>query len=465
MNHEIDVSLTMTEEQHADLFLGLFPGDGLEAVALLLCGRRNGKDRHRLVVKEVHLLPNDAYLKRSPSRAMWNVDSLLPILDKAEAKGLSVVKVHSHPNGYSQFSKWDDESDGKLFPCLKNADAGIIHASAVMLPGGNMFGRYYGGGQFFPLERISVVGHDLNIWLGKDSVAPIQAFAASHAQAFGAGTTAILGQLTIAIIGCSGTGSIIAEALARLGAKRIILVDPDIIEPRNVNRIVNSRMLHVSRTKVSVIAQAIRNMGLGTEVIEFSSDLAQRDAMLAVAGSDVVFGCVDSHRGRYILNRLATFYTLPYFDIGVRLDAAGGGVGDIRQITGCISYLLPGMSSLLSREKISMDRVKAEGLMTDDPTAYTQQVKDGYIRGAQESRPAVISVNGFASNLAVNDFLARIHTYREMPNSDIAEIEFCLSGLEMFTEGEANLAQDEGLKAFVGAGDIEPLLGLPGLIK
>ena len=35
----------------------LFPGDGREAVAILLCGRRDGDRRHRLVVRDIHGIP------------------------------------------------------------------------------------------------------------------------------------------------------------------------------------------------------------------------------------------------------------------------------------------------------------------------------------------------------------------------------------------------------------------------
>ena len=149
----------------------------------------------------------------------------------------------------------------------------------------------------------------------------------------------------------------------------------------------------------------------------------------------------------------------------IRLDADPEVPGKIRQISGSVQYLIPGMSSLLSRGKISMDGVKAEGLKHNDPDAYERQLKEGYIKGVQESRPAVISVNMFASALAVNDFLARIHPYREIDNGDVAEIEFCLSGLEIFTTSEQEMEPDPALASQVGRGDVSPLLGRPGLIR
>ena len=145
-----------------------------------------------------------------------------------------------------------------------------------------------------------------------------------------------------------------------------------------------------------------------------------------------MFGCVDSIEGRYILNRLATYYTLPYFDIGVRL-LADGEMG-VDEICGTIHYLQPGGSSLVSRELFSMSDVAADGLKRRDPAAYKQQIEDGYIRGSVEQRPAVISVNMLAASLAVNELLARLHPYRDEPNAAFASVSFSLASMELYAD-------------------------------
>ena len=47
-------SLNMTDTQRRQLYEHLFPGDGLEALALVLCGRRAGEHHHRLLVREIY---------------------------------------------------------------------------------------------------------------------------------------------------------------------------------------------------------------------------------------------------------------------------------------------------------------------------------------------------------------------------------------------------------------------------
>jgi hypothetical protein len=458
------VTLSLTGTQHTHLRTLLFLPDGKEAAAIALCGRRAGEHCHRLLVREIHAVPPDFYSHRSVEGMTWSTDCLAPLLDKAEKYGLSVVKVHSHPSGYTAFSEIDNVSDRQLMPAIKGwIEADIPHASVVMLPNGQMFGRVlWQGNEFTPLDCIAIAGSDLHFWYHDQGLGAVADFTASHAQAFGQGTTERLSRLSIAVVGCSGTGSPVIEQLVRLGVGELVLIDDDHTEERNINRILNSTVadaLH-QRSKAEMLAAAIQRIGLGTRVQVFKKNLWNRDVVQAVAECDIVFGCMDTIDGRFLLNTLATYYTIPYFDLGVRLDAVPEGLdrGRIREICGTVHYLQPGCSSLMSRGLVTMEKVREDGLRRNDPDAYQQQVKDGYIRGVEEHRPAVISVNMFIASLAVNDFLARLHPYREEPNSTIASLEFSLSSLEFFPEPEGDPCPM--LSYAVGLGDRAPLLGL-----
>lgn len=67
-----------------------------------------------------------------------------------------------------------------------------------------------------------------------------------------------------------------------------------------------------------------------------------------------------------------------------------------------------------------MDRVSAEGLRRTNPGLYRAQRDEGYIRGVDENRPAVISVNAQLASMLVNEFLARLHPYRYDDNREFA---------------------------------------------
>jgi tRNA A37 threonylcarbamoyladenosine dehydratase len=114
------------------------------------------------------------------------------------------------------------------------------------------------------MALINVVGDDLHFWYADAGSVELPTFVASHAQAFDEGTIKRMRRLSIAVIGCSGTGSPIVEQCMRLGASEPVLVDDDRIEDRNVNRILNStiRDARDARSKVDVLADAIPLLGL-----------------------------------------------------------------------------------------------------------------------------------------------------------------------------------------------------------
>ena len=457
------VSLSMTGDQHDRLRQFLFPPDGMEAVAIVLCGRRDGDRRHRLVVRAIEEIPLSA-CKRTAMQITWPPDLIAPLLDRAMDERLSVVKIHSHPGGYAAFSGTDDEGDSRLLPMIRGwIEADIPHGSAVMLPSGEMFGRVLrSNGTLEPMAMINVVGDDLHFWYPDAGSVELPSFVASHAQAFDEGTIRHMRRLSFAVIGTSGTGSPVAEQLMRLGAGEIVLVDDDCMEDRNVNRILNSTMQDAreGRLKVDVLADAMERADLGTRVIRVPRNVWNPAVIRIVAQCDIVIGCMDTIDGRFLLNTLATYYTQPYFDIGVRLDAVrnGSDKGRIREVCGTVHYLQPGRSSLMSRGLFTMAEVAAAGLRRNDPAAHAQQVNDGYIAGVAAHRPAVISVNMFAASLAVNELLARLHSFREEKNDAYATTTFSLSSMELITEAEGLPCPI--LFDRVGIGDAFPLLGL-----
>lgn len=457
----MDVTLTLTEEQHDSLNAHLFPGDGFEAAAIILCSRRAGNRRHRLIAQEIHPIPHERCSTRTPMRVTWPTDDVVSLLDYAEQHWLTVIKSHSHPNGSTQFSEADDVGDRKLLPAIRDwFDEDLYHGSVVMVPNGEMFGRYLSvSGDFIPLAHINVVGDDLLFWYS-EPFNNIPDFVVSQTQAFGEGTFERIRRLSIAVIGCSGTGSPVIEQLVRLGVGELVLVDEDIIEARNINRIINATMKNAidGLPKVNVLAEAIERIGTGTHVIPLAVNLWTPEAICAVAQCDIVFGCMDSIDGRFLLNTIATYYSLPYIDLGVRIQASPDGInkGDIQAICGSVHFLQPGGSSLISRGVFSLEQVTAAGLARNDPQAHAQQVKDGYVAGVSVARPAVISLNMSIASLGVNELLARLHPFRDNPNTNYDHIQLDLTDMAMYYDSISDPCPI--FQSNVGKGDVKPLL-------
>jgi hypothetical protein len=149
----------------------------------------------------------------------------------------------------------------------------------------------------------------------------------------------------------------------------------------------------------------------------------------------------------------------PYFDLGVRLEADGGG--GVKEACGAVHYIRPDGASLLDRRVYTMDQVRAAGLLRTDPVAYREQIKRGYIHGVAEDRPAVISINMQMAAIAVNEFLARLHPYRYDDNADSSVVRLSFIQGTQFREREPESSGSFARK--IGHGDVRPLLSMPEL--
>lgn len=457
--------LRITGRQYAALFKHLYPGDGKEAISLALCGvgklQDNASINYVVAVNELYPIPYDQYKEREADRVTWSSEIVADILMKAEKKGLVVLKIHSHPSGLSNFSSIDDQADINLFPRIAEwLDTDFPGISAVMLPDGKIFARAFNAiGESTPIDSVLIAGPDIKFWKhsSPNSDSFQDDFRTRTAQAFGKGTTQLLSQLSIGVVGISGTGSPVVEQLFRLGVGKLVLVDDDIVKELNIGRIINSTLQHAQdkRKKVDVISEAIKETGLPTSVEGCPTSLMNSGTLRKLAQCDILFGCMDSIEGRDLLNKLSAFYSIPYFDIGVQLNADGHG--GINQICGTIHYLQPEGPSLISRGVYNPQNLYEEVMKRTNPDQYQQLEDEGYIKGINEDRPAVISVNTLMASFAVNDLLSRLHDIRLDSNEDIDCIRISLTNCSVSHEKVSDEKHPLLLK-YLGRGDMDPIL-------
>ncbi len=454
--------LKLTGESHQQLKEHLFPGDEKEAIAFALCGRHSTNNQKWLFVHRLLFIPHNV-CKRKGDFIEWPTNLIDDLVDEASLKGMGVLKIHSHPKGFTKFSELDDESDRIIFPSIYSLmNDTEPHLSAIMYEDESIIARVVSdGNEFINVDSITILGDNVK-WIRSKNKFTSSSAMLRNQQTFGDGTVSLLKDMTVAVIGCSGTGSITIEQLARLGVGKLILADPDLIEYKNLNRILNSTENDAinNRAKVDVLKAAINSFGFHTEV-EIYQTLVQEDPQLinAIISSDFVFGCVDSVEGRSILNSLATFYLLPYIDMGVKLVADMNG--GIDEISGSVHYLQPGKSSLLSRGVYTTDQLSAEELKRTNPLMYEEQRKRGYVVNMDVESPAVISINMQVSSLAVLEFLARIHPFRYDSNKHFAQTDISISEWEIWHSQEG--VADKYLAKFVGRGFMKPFINLPSL--
>lgn len=310
-------------------------------------------------------------------------------------------------------------------------------------------------GIIYPFDLIAVVGNKIKFYFN-DQAIHYEEMNLRTEQMFGKATVSILQKLKVGVIGVSGTGSIVAEQLVRLGIGEIVLVDNDVVEEKNLNRILNSKKRDALSEifKVEMFEQYIKIAELPTKVITRNTVVANYETIKELSQCDVLFGCLDSIDGRHHLNIISTCYIIPYFDVGVKLVADGSGGVD--EITTAAHYIQPGKSSLMSRHVYNSEMLSAASLKRENPEEYAKRLQEKYIVGAQETSPAVISVNMLAASIVVLDFLARVHQYRNEDMNSIETIRMDLTNLRVILDISSDNCSI--FSRFLGQGDENHLL-------
>ena len=158
------ITLTLTGSQRDALKAHLFPGDGKRPRPSNHAGATT--DPHGIACSRARCTQfptRSASAASTTSAGRSNGWTTWPIAPPPEGSALSRCILTQPATTASRPA--DDKSDRNLFPGIHALVEVPVHASVVMLPDGALFGRSVGPeGEFTPLERITIVGDDIEIY-------------------------------------------------------------------------------------------------------------------------------------------------------------------------------------------------------------------------------------------------------------------------------------------------------------
>lgn len=369
-----------------------------ESAGIAIASEVRSRGPKRLLVRSVFLAGPDDYVERSGIRAVLAANFVAQVVARARQENQSVVFFHTHPfETHPAFSRVDDAGESLLREFVDRRLPGRLHA-AVVVGTERPWARVLGSE--VPLD-VDVVGHSVTRWeamqtsLGDADSAPMYD---RQRRALGAGAQERLRSLRIAVVGLGGTGSLVAQQLAHLGVRDLLLVDPDVIESSNLNRVVGAEPDDASfAAKVEVAKRHFLRIQPNANVTALRSDVTVQADARHLLSCDLVFGCTDSHGSRYVLNQLAYQYFLPVIDMGVAIVT---NTSRISHVFGRVQLLAAGMPCLTCLRTLDPEQVRRELL-----SPFERQ-RDPYIIGIPDPQPAVISINSTVSSLAVTMMLA-----------------------------------------------------------
>lgn len=383
-------SIRLTTKQFEDLREYLLQSSNESAVFLIAGYFQNDNGVH-LVVRNIIFPEKRDYDDRTEFHIQMSPIYFNKVISIAEANNLTVIQCHSHPFSKNKlrYSPTDDfgeaTSANTISECLNGKPMGSL------LFGQNMvIGRIWLNKKSKPesIGELRLVDHHLQIQKmnsdGNSYEKVDEELFDRQIRAFGVKGQKILSQLEVGIVGLGGTGSSVAEQLAREGVKKFVIVDHDKFEKSNITRIYGSTYKDSGQNKVDIIERNIKQICHNSKIQKIPKNVISQKTLSFLKNCDVVFSCTDKHAPRSVLNELAYQYSIPVIDVGVGIDSKDGKIvgGSVRA-----TFISPGLPCLYCTGIVNSDLVTAESLSKEE---LKSRVKEGYITGMSDDVPSVI---------------------------------------------------------------------------
>lgn len=413
----------------------------------------------RLLAIRLLEVPDSAYIRRSAESLLVRSDGYVPALAAAELLSAIPIWLHTHPgNGASpRPSEHDNEVDRQLSEAFRIRSGQPFYGAVVIAhdSGALRFcGHLESERHRVDIDRMITAGDRVRIaWNDKRDMPPLASLFDRQVRAFGEDVQRALGDLRIAVVGCGGTGSAVAEQLVRLGVRCLLLIDPDHVTQTNLTRIFGSGCKDVGRLKVDVLRGHLLNIAPDARISAVASMITVQSTAERLSSMDVVFGCTDDNAGRLVLSRLAYYMLTIVIDCGVLLTSDSNGQLD--GIHGRVTVMHPGAACLVCRGRIDLRRAGSEVL---NPTERIRLEGEGYAVALSHAEPAVVAYTTMVAAASVGELLERLVGYGPQPVPN--EIVLRLHERELSTNSQAPNAGHycDPSAGKVGLGTTEPYL-------
>ncbi len=404
--------ITMTTKMYKEMLGKLFPPDSnSEQFGFIITGISKHENGHNLLCRKFIHADESCLTNQSGVSVIPDPRFVQYVYNAVkECKG-GLITVHTHPfsNGSVCFSGIDDRSEEDSFPKEVELLEKGPHASMV-LGRNSVDARWYNAKtrQIKPIKAIKVVGESGTKVLTPTSQSEIyqdETINEIHNRqvlAFGKAGQKLIQKAKVGIVGCGGLGSILFIQLVRLGVRDFVLIDDDVVENTNLNRLAGSRFIDVKNKtpKVEMLARYGLEINDEITVESIAESVFTSKAKYALKSCDYIFGGVDTQSPRVLLNSISIQHMIPYFDCGTGIQAAVDH--NIEHAGGQIRTVIPGLGCLKCIKGINLDTAKME-LLPEEQRQFV--IERGYIAGEDEHAPSVAPLNGVIANLAVTEFM------------------------------------------------------------
>jgi hypothetical protein len=371
-------------------------GQPIEIGAIGLVGECKSIKIHEFIIAKI-LLPKTGDFKIANSGALiFDASYIRRAHLEMRSDGLAgLVMFHTHPfaDRSVDFSPFDIREDHLLVKNLQEMAPGTRLISVVAGQNSLRGCIWNSPSSRKKLRELIVIGDRISFLplngIPEPLPPPPEAIFDRGLIITDAGALYRLSKMTVAIVGASGTGSLMSELLVRAGCKHLMIVDYDIVKDINLNRILHATLRDVREKtpKVMVLKRAIKRIGLQCRVEGVFGNILDRKVIARLKEADVIFGCVDKALPRKYLSEFAYRYYRPYIDVGSEIGGDNKGIFSVDART---SYVAPGRYCLLCSGVVKPRRLHFESLSVEE---RRRTIAMGYSDDFLIDQPAVMDLN------------------------------------------------------------------------
>lgn len=383
------------------------------------------------------------------------------MLRLSETHPFGIGIVHSHPEDYyTSPSASDYDMESYFADLLKGYTHSRPFTSLIFSQSHGKFsgtGRVWWKNQWHQVSQFMIEGDAVTIEnfkpitrLSKKQISRV----ARLASVFSLEAAEALAGKTIGIVGLSGTGSPLVEILARAGVGKLILIDPEIFQDSNIERIHGSydSDIDLNIEKCLIAKRHVLKINPQCEVIAIKGRIPQKVALDQLIFCDLVFGCTDLHSSRVSLTDISLRYLVPIIDMGVLMEGKDGNItGQVIQI----NRIYPDDPCMYCRGIIDSQIVSQELMPEDEQLSRREEARKAKGEGREpnvywKELPQLNTVGyltTFAASLAAGFGIGYCTTRFSMPKNRL-EIALSPKGTQIVERDEksASLCTCSSLK-------------------
>ena len=338
-----------------------------EEMCIIMYRQGNGLQRNHFLLtadKEKVFIPQSSSDRELHGNVFIKGEYIEKCAEKAKGFGCGIAVLHSHPLGQGPqgMSSDDYKTEESFAPFVYGITEkpliGITLSGDRKWSGRVWEKDFSKRGVYHPkdISNFRVIGktkisliQNINELdeIKEESKKVLQVSIASY----GKENQKIFSNMKVGIVGLGSVGSIVAESLTRIGVKKIILNDHDIVEKRNLDRLMHATNKDIGKLKISIVKKKLQSIGLfgEMEIEEMHEKFFYKNkAFKRMLDCDIVFCCVDNADARHAINKLAFWYLIPVIETGLTVtpEEKNGEIKKIGQSSSFVHTLLPGFQCL-----------------------------------------------------------------------------------------------------------------------